>query len=184
MGEKAQSLRLLILHGRKSPDENLDDWGPDGPTVYGIDAIHWTYGNANVFFESEEAAEIAQRLTGWETFDEKALSMRFHGDLLVVNGMYYGDWEIQTYDVDDVDPFKFDRDLNQMEGWDIFTVDGTTQSIQRCDELAAFDGDDDARLFVARQALIDNSERHLRTLRHIRDNNPTEFDAIMRLLIE
>lgn len=96
---------LYIHHGRKSPDEKLDNWGPQGPRLKGVKGIHQTYGNpANVFFVDAAAKEEAKRLTGWEEWDDNALTMRWGpgpaptaNELVVCKGpdgveMFYGDW--------------------------------------------------------------------------------------------
>jgi hypothetical protein len=34
---------LHLFHGRKSPDEQLDDWGEDGPVLGPLKYVHTTY---------------------------------------------------------------------------------------------------------------------------------------------
>jgi len=91
-------MELYIHHGRKSPDEKLDNWGPEGPRLKGVKGIHQTYGNpANVFFDDAAAQQEAKRLTGWEEWDENALTMRWSEDYVLIKGpdgveMFYGDW--------------------------------------------------------------------------------------------
>lgn len=91
-------MELYTSHGRTSPDEQLDDWGPSGPRLMGVAGVHQTYDEAvNVHFKTAEAAEEAHRLTGWPWFDDKALSMRRHHEFVLVAPpydapMYFGDW--------------------------------------------------------------------------------------------
>ncbi len=94
-------MRLLILHGRDDPNQDLDYWGYSGPTLREVVAIHGTYGRLNVFFGSETAAVEARRQTGWARFCDLTLTMRFQEDLLVLTEpdgftRYYGDWELQA----------------------------------------------------------------------------------------
>ncbi|QQS14686.1 MAG: hypothetical protein IPK81_11325 [Rhodospirillales bacterium] len=96
-----QTMRLVTLHGRNYPRERLSDWGFDGPTLENVVAIHWTYGNLNIFFHNDAAASHAQRETGWSHFEDCALTMRFERNLLVMrerdgHTRYYGDWEVQS----------------------------------------------------------------------------------------
>lgn len=35
---------LTLWHGRKTPDENLDDWGSNGPTFGPFEEVTVTYG--------------------------------------------------------------------------------------------------------------------------------------------
>jgi hypothetical protein len=94
-------MRLIIFHGRDDPNQELDDWGYDGPTIYDVVALHGTYGNLNVFFASDAAAAKANEQTGWDRFCSRALRMKFHEELLVLSESdgcvrYYGDWEFQV----------------------------------------------------------------------------------------
>ena len=36
---------LRLFHGRNSADEQLDDWGFDGPTIGPLEYVHTTYGS-------------------------------------------------------------------------------------------------------------------------------------------
>jgi hypothetical protein len=94
-------MELYLHHGRDKPDQTMNDWGPNGPRLQGVVGIHQTYGNpANVFFESPQACETARLLTGWENFEDKALTMAWEDDLIRVlppgapAAVYYGDWGI------------------------------------------------------------------------------------------
>lgn len=95
-------MELYLHHGRKTVDESLDDWGPNGPTLKGVKGIHQTYGNGpNVFFKSRNYMILAKALTGWEEWDDNALTMRWapnNEGLVEVrdgsNTIFYGDWGI------------------------------------------------------------------------------------------
>jgi len=96
-----KTLRLTTMHGRLNPEQDMEDWGFNGPIIECIIASHSTYGHMNLFFASIEAAQKAHELTGWEWFDDNALEMRFEGDMLLLRPKdappaWYGDWELQT----------------------------------------------------------------------------------------
>jgi hypothetical protein len=79
----------------------MDDWGFNGPIIEGIKAVHYTYGFANIFFESVAEKDQAQKLTGWEEWDSDALQMPLHYDMVraispELGVCYFGDWEFQT----------------------------------------------------------------------------------------
>ena len=79
-------LAIMLLHGRDSPEEKLDDWGYGGGFLF-IDWIHITYlTHISVGFDGEETGPGDTDL------------IYFTNDLLAVdNGekvAYYGDWEI------------------------------------------------------------------------------------------
>lgn len=107
-------MNFYMLHGRLDPDgqpENppgspVDDWGFDGPRLEGVIGFHCTYGTSgyfNVFFEDWKARAIAQAQTGWEAWEDNALTARFSSDdsLLVIKDRisgrdhYFGDWGIK-----------------------------------------------------------------------------------------
>jgi hypothetical protein len=68
---------LKLLHGRNRADENLDEWGFNGPTFGPLDWFHITYLQTFRFGRANAEAEI-------EVFD----------DMFVWEGKYYGDAEI------------------------------------------------------------------------------------------
>lgn len=79
----------------------MDDWGFDGPDIYGIESFHVTYmSHFRVHFIDEESCKLAQSLTGWESWDDKALLVKFLEDMIVTEAKeevsYYGDWNISA----------------------------------------------------------------------------------------
>lgn len=94
-----KTMRLVPLHGRDDPEREMDDMGYSGPIITGIKAIHVTYMmEINIYFGDQTAAVAAQKATGWDWWDENALSVRMHKDLICMDGKFYGDWELQTMD--------------------------------------------------------------------------------------
>lgn len=95
-------MKLLMIHGRKEPDQVLDDWGEPGPILRGVIWVHVTYLTTyTVGFKDRMAMQKAKLITGWEIWDDLTLEMRFKGDLLSIHGAehhvkYFGDWEIQA----------------------------------------------------------------------------------------
>lgn len=104
------TMKLLLLHGRGDPEQDLNDWGYGGPTLEGVRALHVTYlSTYALYFDTPEQAEEAQRLTGWRPWNRDAgnrpiaLEMPFHNELLHTDPpecktRYFGDWELQTKD--------------------------------------------------------------------------------------
>lgn len=95
---------LLLIHGRFDPEADMDDWGFNGPTIQGVEAIHVIYQQTYVlWFADALSARKAHALTSWPHFDDEALEMTFHGDLLKATCLcadgpatYFGDWELQV----------------------------------------------------------------------------------------
>lgn len=92
-------MKLVLLHGRDYPDQDMDNWGYNGPHLEGVKYVHSVYGNLTIGFKSLKEAQTAHELTGWPYFDEAVLEITFHEDLVLCrskNGnQYYGDWELQ-----------------------------------------------------------------------------------------
>lgn len=96
-------MRLLLIHGRFDPEEQLDDWGFSGPDLDDVEALHVTYQQTFVLhFKNSASASKAHALTGWPYFDQDALELTFHDDMLKVVPIasdgpiaYYGDYELQ-----------------------------------------------------------------------------------------
>jgi hypothetical protein len=72
------SVFLELLHGRKSQDEDLEDWGTNGPVLGPFEWVHTTY---------------AQHVRCGRDGDGY-LHFFLSGDLLYYDGVYYGDWSV------------------------------------------------------------------------------------------
>lgn len=72
-------LSVQLFHGRNEPDEQLDDWGFDGPCLGPFDGLQITYGTLALFGE----------------FDER-ITLPMVDDLVLYDGKYYGDVAIRT----------------------------------------------------------------------------------------
>lgn len=68
---------LNLFHGRKHPDEQLDDWGSHGPIIGPVN-VSMTYGTLKVYDSI------------WDHFED----LTMFDDLVYYNGIYYGDMEI------------------------------------------------------------------------------------------
>ncbi len=78
---------LVLTHGRSFPEEELHDWGPDGPCFGPLEYCHITYlSSINIAKEGDHEG------TGPMSNDSDPLY--FTKELLYYNGMYYGDFEL------------------------------------------------------------------------------------------
>ena len=76
---------LKLFHGRKQPNQQMDDWGFDGPVFGPLKFVHTTYG-CHIKFNEEDQ-------DGCELFiDEDSDMIRYDGD-------YYGDWSVFDNDL-------------------------------------------------------------------------------------
>ncbi|HEY4311067.1 MAG TPA: hypothetical protein VGN12_16570 [Pirellulales bacterium] len=75
----AGKLYLRLYHGRKDPDEDMDDWGFNGPTFGPLSAVVMTY-------------LTTVRIYGTRPCDELWLDTT--RDMVKWRGNYYGDFEI------------------------------------------------------------------------------------------
>ena len=93
-------MEFRMIHGRSSPDEELNWWGFDGPVLKGVSWVACTYNvHWRICFESKEDFDFAKEATGWEEWDENQLLLKFYDDMLEArdaNGKpaWYGDWSI------------------------------------------------------------------------------------------
>jgi hypothetical protein len=93
-------MKLFLYHGREDVDQEMDDWGFDGPLLEGVKYAVVTYFSTyRIAFTTRKAYRQAKALTGWDEWDEGelCLEMRTHQDGLVVTNVagvekYYGDW--------------------------------------------------------------------------------------------
>jgi hypothetical protein len=69
---------IELFHGRTSPDEHLDDWGCQGP-VFLVEYVHVTYAGDLKLGLPEPAGDG---------------DLRYVDDLVVYDGIYYGDWSV------------------------------------------------------------------------------------------
>lgn len=88
-----KGLYLFLFNGRKTPDEQLDDWGEQGSLLGPFKYVHTTYATD---IKVESLAGRPQVLT-------------IIGDCLQWNGWYYGDWSVINEDVVNNDPELFKR---------------------------------------------------------------------------
>ena len=91
-------MKLNLFHGRNDPDEEMNDWGFQGPVLGGVEFVHITYTHhIRVGFDDWSTYRRALELTGWDVWDEKdrVLEASIHDDMIVAAGKYYGDWQIE-----------------------------------------------------------------------------------------
>lgn len=82
---------LKLLHGRAPYNQELDDWGSDGPWIGPIKWFHCTYLRTFSlgFTDGEEFLS---------TFPSNVIPtpIYFFEEMIYYDGVYYGDWEIQA----------------------------------------------------------------------------------------
>ena len=77
-------LFLALFHGRHHPEEQLDDWGFDGP-MFEITHFHSAYGETMNFTAA----------------DGEEHDLHFVEGMVHYDGKYYGDWAIHLDDPSD-----------------------------------------------------------------------------------
>lgn len=70
---------IHLFHGRKDPEEDLDDWGEDGPVLGPFCNVQTTY---------------AFHVKAYSVPDFKQVSLYWTGGLVYYDGMWYGDLEV------------------------------------------------------------------------------------------
>ena len=90
-------LYIRLFHGRCDPQEEMNDWGTDGPVFGPYKFIHTTYKNY-------------LRLNN---LNDNCEELYLSEDMLFFDGMYYGDWSIISEEVFDKSGFtvtNFEQD--------------------------------------------------------------------------
>lgn len=77
------SMYLRLLHGRRHPREELQEWGADGPTFGPVDSVHTTYA-IHIRFGTEE--------------NEDCELVIAHEGMVYYSGIWYGDWTVFNSD--------------------------------------------------------------------------------------
>ena len=90
-----QKLYLRLYHGRNDPQEDLEDWGSEGPVFGPYESIQITY-ESHIKMHSDSG------------FDDLA----WQEDLVFYDGIYYGDVEISTTaPASEITPYKHEKTI-------------------------------------------------------------------------
>lgn len=82
---------LATLHGRANLDEQVHGWGTAGPLIGPLEYFHTTYVTTmRMMFESEED----EALYFSDVVFPNPHELTLHRDMLVYNGVFYGDWTV------------------------------------------------------------------------------------------
>jgi hypothetical protein len=90
---------LKLLHGRLDRNQEMRDWGFDGPVLGPFEAVHFMYRD-HIRCISDSATE-------------REIELGFADDLLIYEGKYYGDFEIAA-DFGDDTPTKLSPEPERM----------------------------------------------------------------------
>ncbi len=71
-------LYIRLFHGRADPEQDMDDWGSDGPVLGPYEYIHTTYGHHLKLGRPDD--------NRYELFVAE--------DMLYYDSVYYGDWSV------------------------------------------------------------------------------------------
>ena len=115
--EPTNQLCLELYHGRKHPDDVMEDWGDEGPIFLVRDNIQATYGSHIKFF----------------TPDGKDRSLYYYDDMLYYDGIYYGDWSVSLV-----------KKMNDGDKTRIVQFDDSKTTIPNLDEPLNMKTDDDS----------------------------------------
>lgn len=85
-------LRFRLFHGRQDPEQQMDDWGMDGP-VFPASFVHTTYG-CHIHIGGPQDGE-----THLELYVSK-------GGLVFYDGVWYGDWTVYPPDAEPALPLS------------------------------------------------------------------------------
>jgi hypothetical protein len=84
-------LYLALFHGRDAKDQQMNDWGFNGPLIGPLQWVHTTYAcHVRALFES---ADAELRYFDNPEFPE-ARDFSLNDDLIEHAGKFYGDWSV------------------------------------------------------------------------------------------
>lgn len=84
----SQGLYLKLSHGRKTPDEDLSDWGSDGPSFGPLKWCHITYlSSLNICALNDDSDCGSGPMQSGDP-------LHFHKEFVVYEGIYYGDFDV------------------------------------------------------------------------------------------
>jgi len=74
---------IHLFHGRKDPDEVLEDWGSDGPTFGPVAYVQGTY-----------ATDLKAEIKPSELDKVQYMRLLYVEDMVYYDGVYYGDYSV------------------------------------------------------------------------------------------
>lgn len=103
LASNAWPMTLHMVHGRCNPDQDMDDWGFEGPTLFGVSSYYVTYNTTfRLQFETEEIAKFYQEITGWCFWDPATatLEVSMRDDMIHIPACdaFFGDWDVLLRD--------------------------------------------------------------------------------------
>lgn len=84
-------LYIRLFHGRTNPEQDMNEWGTDGPVFGPYDYVHTTYSSLVRLGRDDDNCEELRVLDH---------------DLLFYDGVYYGDWSVFTEDIFEKSEYK------------------------------------------------------------------------------
>lgn len=101
---------IELFHGRKDPNQEMDDWGEPGPVFGPLRFVHTTYArHVKLGLPAGDKREVADLFVT-------------PNDLVYYDGVYYGDWSVfQSEDYPQEDYYAgrhqiYDRDKANIPG--------------------------------------------------------------------
>ncbi|MBK8467606.1 MAG: hypothetical protein IPL32_17470 [Chloracidobacterium sp.] len=93
---------LYLYHGREYAEEEMSDWGDDGPYLGPFEWMACTYMSDLRFGDDEgDAISIGCPVCTFHNGSTKPVSFRapifVWEDMIYYDGMFYGDWSFQYY---------------------------------------------------------------------------------------
>jgi hypothetical protein len=114
---------LRLFHGRRDPEADLEEWGSEGPVIGPLAFVHVTYLCHVKFAASPQVMErfFPDVISDWRSrglANAKAPLCDWHldvaADLILYDGVYYGDWSITAQAPADPGPCQAKKDHPQV----------------------------------------------------------------------
>jgi hypothetical protein len=83
---------VRLFHGRKNPEQELNDWGTDGPFLGPFCHLHVVYGNIRLIEEDGTDHDLIQQ-----------------EEMVLYQGVYYGDMIVIDYETAKAEGHKIEK---------------------------------------------------------------------------
>jgi hypothetical protein len=87
-----KGIYVELYHGRDNADDEMEDWGFNGPVIGPLEHVHVTYHShirLGFVHEHDELRYRAAGVIGNEPFD-----LSWFEDMIMSGGKFYGDWSV------------------------------------------------------------------------------------------
>ena len=88
-----EGIYITLFHGRNHPEQDMQDWGFQGPRIGPLNFIQFTYGHMRFEFKKSVTEKHIRDVLKVKTMPE--FELEYYEDMIVWSEMYFGDMSIE-----------------------------------------------------------------------------------------